>query len=342
MGLTLTTLVSIPLLVFVAFRFESKIHPAFREMRIAFSQLTTAVQENITGVRTVKSFARESHEVDKFSDRNEAYKANQIYASTLWGRYFPLMEMLACFCIVLLIAVGGTKVINRSMSLGELVSFFSMIWYIIGPMWGIGFHINNYTQSKASGERVLELLDTPVDVENRKDAIVLNDSQVTGHVQFNDVTFRYEGDVDAIRNVTIDAEPGKVIGLLGGTGSGKTTIIQLLMRAYDVKQGSIMLDGQDIRNLDIQGLRSQMAAVFQETFLFSSSIYNNIAYGRDDVTMEDVIRVAKLSKAHDFIMEPPARLRYDCRGTRTRPLWRPEAADRDRSRAAEGSEGAYS
>lgn len=155
------------------------------------------------------------------------------------GRYFPLMEMLACFCIVLLIAVGGTKVINRSMSLGELVSFFSMIWYIIGPMWGIGFHINNYTQSKASGERVLELLDTPVDVENRKDAIVLNDSQVTGHVQFNDVTFRYEGDVDAIRNVTIDAEPGKVIGLLGGTGSGKTTIIQLLMRAYDVKQEAL-------------------------------------------------------------------------------------------------------
>ncbi|BFH13456.1 ABC transporter ATP-binding protein/permease [Paenibacillus melissococcoides] len=308
-GLTLTTLVSIPLLVFVAFRFESKIHPAFREMRIAFSQLTTAVQENITGVRTVKSFARESHEVDKFSDRNEAYKANQIYASTLWGRYFPLMEMLACFCIVLLIALGGTKVINGSMSLGELVSFFSMIWYIIGPMWGVGFHINNYTQSKASGERVLELLDTPIDVQNRKDAIVLDDSQVKGHVQFNDVTFRYEGDVDAIRNVTIDAEPGKVIGLLGGTGSGKTTIIQLLMRAYDVKQGSILLDGQDIRNLDIQSLRSQMATVFQETFLFSSSIYNNIAYGRDDVTMEDVIRVAKLSKAHDFIMELP--LGYD-------------------------------
>ncbi|MFW5435703.1 ABC transporter ATP-binding protein [Paenibacillus apiarius] len=307
--LTLTTLVSIPLLVFVAMRFESKIHPAFREMRITFSQLTTAVQENITGVRTVKSFARENYEVEKFSSRNEAYKENQIFAATLWGRYFPIMEMLACFCIVLLLAIGGTKVINGSLSLGGLVAFFSMIWYIIGPMWGIGFHINNYTQSKASGERVLELLQTPIDIESRSNPIMLEDDKVQGHVKFDDVTFRYEGDADAVSHISLDATPGKVIGLLGGTGSGKSTIIQLLMRAYDVKQGKITLDGHDIRDIDLKSLRSQMATVFQETFLFSSSIYNNIAYGRDDVTMDDVIRVAKLAKAHEFIMELP--LGYD-------------------------------
>ncbi|EJW18224.1 ABC transporter ATP-binding protein/permease [Paenibacillus alvei] len=307
--LTLTTLIPIPLLILVALRFESKIHPAFREMRVAFSRLTTAVQENITGVRTVKSFARESHEVDKFSVRSEAYKENQIHAATLWGRYFPIMELLACCCVAMLLAVGGTKVINKELSLGELVAFFSMIWYIIGPMWGIGFHINNYTQSKASGERVLELLDTPVDVANNERAMVLKDDEVKGHVQFKDVSFRYEGDVNALSHISLDATPGKVIGLLGGTGAGKTTIIQLLMRAYDVKSGSITLDGHDIRDLDVKSLRSQMATVFQETFLFSSSIYNNIAYGRDDVTEEEVIRAAKLAQAHDFIMELP--LGYD-------------------------------
>ncbi|UHA73030.1 ABC transporter ATP-binding protein [Paenibacillus sp. 481] len=303
--LTLATLVTIPLLAFTAFRFESKIHPAFREMRQTFSRLTTAVQENITGVRTVKSFARESHEVDKFSIRNEAYKDNQIYAANLWGRFFPFMELLACICIVLLLTFGGRLVIDGSLTLGELVAFFSMIWYIIGPMWQIGFHINNYTQSKASGERVLELLNTPIDIENKAQPLLLDDEDVQGYVQFHDVSFRYEGETDAVSHITLEAPAGKIIGLLGGTGSGKSTIIQLLMRAYDVQSGRITLDGHDIRDVDVKSLRQQMAAVFQETFLFSSTIRNNIAYGRNDVSDENIVHAAKLAKAHDFIMELP-------------------------------------
>lgn len=301
--LTLLTLVSMPFLVFTALKFESKIHPAFQEMRLALSSLTTAVQENITGVRTVKSFAREPHEVEKFSGRNERYKSNQIFASSLWARFFPLMELFANISVVVLLLAGGTMVINKELSLGQLVAFFSLMWYIIGPMWGIGFHINNYTQSKASGERVLELLNQPIDVEDRQDAIELDPKSVKGHVVFDSVTFAYGNKMAAVKDINLNAPPGSVIGFLGGTGSGKSTIIQLLMHAYNVNSGSIKLDGMNIKDIKVRSLRSQIATVFQETFLFSSSIRNNIAYGMKNVSMDDIIRAAKLAKAHDFIME---------------------------------------
>lgn len=303
--LTLLTLVCIPLLAFVALRFESRIHPAFQEMRLALSSLTTAVQENITGVRTVKSFAREPYEVEKFSTRNERYKTNQIHAATLWSRYFPIMEILASVSVVLLLVIGGRMVIQQTLTLGQLVAFFSLIWYIIGPMWGLGFHINNYTQSKASGERVLELLNTPVDVEETEEPLIVESDQVKGHVTFESVTFAYGNKMPAVTDINFDAPPGSVIGFLGGTGSGKSTIIQLLMRAYNVNSGSIKLDGINIKEIGIRNLRSQIASVFQETFLFSSSIRNNISYGLKNVTMDEIIRAAKLARAHDFIIEFP-------------------------------------
>lgn len=303
--LTLYTLICIPLLAFVALRFESRIHPAFQEMRLALSSLTTAVQENITGVRTVKSFAREPYEVEKFSTRNERYKTNQIHAATLWSRYFPIMEILASVSVVLLLVIGGRMVIQQTLTLGELVAFFSLIWYIIGPMWNLGFHINNYTQSKASGERVLELLNTPVDVQETEDPLIMEADHVKGHVTFESVTFAYGNKMAAVTDINFDAPPGTVIGFLGGTGSGKSTIIQLLMRAYNVNSGTIKLDGKNIKDIGIRSLRSQIASVFQETFLFSSSIRNNISYGLKNVTMDEIIRAAKLAKAHDFIMEFP-------------------------------------
>ncbi|AJS58118.1 ABC transporter ATP-binding protein [Paenibacillus sp. IHBB 10380] len=303
--LSLITLVNVPFLIFIALKFENRIHPAFQEMRLALSALTTSVQENVTGVRTVKSFAREPHEVEKFGVRNERYKSNQIFTATLWSQFFPLMELIASISVVILLAVGGTFVINGSLSLGELVAFFSLIWYIIGPMWNIGFLINNYTQSEASGERVLELLNHPIDVQDREEAIELKAENVKGRVTFDHVTFAYGNKMAAISDVNFDTPPGAVIGFLGGTGSGKSTIIQLLMHAYNVNEGSIKLDGIDIRDITVHSLRSQMASVFQETFLFSSSIQNNISYGLKDVTMEEIIRAAELAKAHEFIMEMP-------------------------------------
>lgn len=303
--LTILALITIPFLAVVALRFEGKIHPAFQEMRLALSSLTTAVQENVTGVRTVKSFAREPYEIEKFSTRNERYKENQIFAATLWSRFFPFMELLASISVAVLLAGGGTLVIKGQLTLGEFVAFFSLIWYIIGPMWGLGFHINNYTQSKASGERVLEILNHEIDIKDEPNAIVLQPEQIQGNVSFDHVTFAYGNKMAAVQDINFEAPSGSVIGFLGGTGSGKSTIIQLLMRAYEVNEGQILIDGHNINDIEIKSLRSQIATVFQETFLFSSSIVNNIAYGMSNVTMEQVVAVAKLAKAHEFIMELP-------------------------------------
>jgi ATP-binding cassette subfamily B multidrug efflux pump len=170
---------------------------------------------------------------------------------------------------------------------------------------GLGFHINNFTQTKASGEKILEVLNHYMHVKDQQEAIALKSEHVKGHVRFDHVTFSYPEKQPALYDFSVDAPPGSVIGLLGSTGSGKTTVISLLMRAYNVKEGKVMLDGQDIRSLQVESYRNQIATVFQETFLFSSTIRNNISYGRKDVTMDDIIRAAKLSKAHEFILELP-------------------------------------
>lgn len=307
--LTLITLITMPFLVITALKFEGKIHPAFRSIRKSMGALTTAAQENITGVRTVKSFAREPHEQDKFSKVSAEYKDNNIQAARLWGTYFPVMELFASLCIMILIGTGGWMVIDNEMKIGELVAFSSLIWYIIGPLWGIGFHINNYTQSKTSGERVLEILNQYVHVKDKPKAVDLAPESVKGHIRFNHVTFHYPDKAPALIDFDLEAQAGSVIGLLGATGSGKSTVIQLLMRAYNVKEGHITLDGYNIEDLKLECLRKQIAVVFQETFLFSASIRNNIAYGNRDISMEEIIRAAKLAQAHDFIMELP--LGYD-------------------------------
>ncbi|MFC5448165.1 ABC transporter ATP-binding protein [Paenibacillus aestuarii] len=303
--LALLTMISMPFLAYTAIRFEGKIHPAFRQVRQSLSTMTTAVQENITGVRTVKSFAREPHEVDKFSLRNETYRSMNIQTSSIWAKYFPIMEILANLSVIILLGAGGYMVINNTITLGELVACFSLIWYIISPMWGLGFHINNFTNTKASGEKILDVLHQYLHVKDQPNAAALNDSEVKGHVRFENVTFAYPEKQPALYNFSVDAPPGSVIGLLGSTGSGKSTVISLLMRAYNVKDGKITLDGKDVRSLQVKSVRDQIATVFQETFLFSSTIRNNIAYGQKDATMEEIVRAAKFAKAHDFIMELP-------------------------------------
>lgn len=307
--LTLVTMVTIPFLAFTAFSFENKVHPAFRSVRQALSMLTTSVQENIMGVRTVKSFAGEENETDKFAKQNDEYRSKNILTSRIWAKYFPVMELIANLSIVILLGVGGYRVIQGHITIGEFVAFFSLIWFIIGPMWGLGYHINNYANCKSSAERILGLLNQNVNVQDKPNAVVLKKEEIKGHVRFEDVTFAYRDSEPSLHNINIDAPAGSVIGILGGTGSGKTTIISLLMRAYDTKNGRITLDGVNIQNIGLQSLRKEIATVFQETFLFSSTIRNNIAYGAKNVTMDEIVAAAKLAQAHDFIMELP--LGYD-------------------------------
>ncbi|WP_010273721.1 ABC transporter ATP-binding protein [Paenibacillus senegalensis] len=303
--LSLLTMVAMPLLAITAIRFEGKIHPAFRSIRRSLSELTTAAQENITGVRTVKSFAREPYEIEKFAVKSDNYKGTNVHTAHIWAKYFPVIELLANISVILLLGVGGYLVILEQLTVGELVAFFSLIWYVITPMWSIGIHINNYTQSKASGERILELLHHYVHVKNKEKAVQVTAENLKGDVEFDHVTFAYPESQPSLYDLQLKAPAGSVIGLLGATGAGKSTVIQLLMRAYNVKEGRILIDGRNINDYDLVSLREQIAVVFQETFLFSATIRNNIAYGNRNATMDEIVRAAKLAKAHDFIMELP-------------------------------------
>lgn len=302
--LALLTLVAMPFLIVVVYRFDKEVHPAFKGIRKSFGRLTTKVQENISGMNTVKSLSKEDYEINKFVDNNGDYKDNYIQTSNIWAKYFPLMELIGQVCVVMLLGFGGFMVIDNRLEPGELVAFFSLVWYIIGPLMNLGFIINTFSQSKASGERLLEILDENEDIKDVEEAISVK--RLQGHVQFKEVFHSYNDDEsNVLKNVSFDAPVGKVIGLIGATGAGKTTITQLISRFYEADRGEILIDGKNINEYSIQSIRKNIGVVLQESFLFSCSIRDNISYGLPDATLEQIIDAAKRADAHEFIMELP-------------------------------------
>nr|WP_239582994.1 ABC transporter ATP-binding protein [Bacillus tianshenii] len=303
-ALTFVTLLAMPFLAFVTYRFDKRVHPAFRGIRKSFGKLNTNVQENISGINTVKSLSREGYQIDKFNNSNVDYKDKFISTANVWAKYFPLMEFIGNACVVGLLGFGGYLVIDGQLSEGALVAFFSLVWYIVWPIANLGFVINQFSQAKASGERLLEILEAEEDIHDipgAKDVPNLN-----GHVTFENVTFSYPNEEKAaLQNVSFDAPPGKQIGLIGATGSGKTSITQLITRFYEPEEGRILIDGKEVNNYTLHSLRNQIGFVLQESFLFSSSIKSNIAYGRPNASMDEIVRAAKMAQAHEFIMELP-------------------------------------
>ncbi|WP_188454547.1 ABC transporter ATP-binding protein [Virgibacillus oceani] len=301
--LTIVTMAAMPFLAVVVFRFDKRVHPAFRSIRKSFGNLNTRVQENISGMNTVKSLSREGFEIDRFSSSNGTYKQNYIKTSELWAKFFPLMEFIGNVCAVALLAFGGYLVIDGKVTPGELVAFFSLVWYILGPLMNLGFVINLFSQAKASGERLIEILDAKEDIVEKEHAI---NTPIKGHVTFKDVTLTYtENDDSALKNISFDAHPGKVIGLIGATGSGKTSITQLITRFYEPEKGEVLVDGKPVSDYQLKSLRKHIGFVLQEPFLFSTSIRENISYGNPDMSDEQIIDAAKRAQAHEFIMEMP-------------------------------------
>ncbi|WP_181348985.1 ABC transporter ATP-binding protein [Thalassobacillus sp. CUG 92003] len=302
--LALITMAAMPFLGVVVYQFDKRVHPAFRGIRESFGRLNTRVQENISGMNTVKSLSRENFEIGRFVDHNDNYRQNYIGTANIWAKYFPLMEFIGNVCVVVLLAYGGYLVINGSLSLGELVAFFSLVWYILGPLMNLGFVINQFSQSKASGERLLEILEASEDIQEKDEAIV--GKQLQGHVTFNDVKLTYTKDDDAaLKHINFDAPPGTVIGLIGATGSGKTSITQLITRFYEPEEGEVLVDQSPVHDYSLKTLRKNIGFVLQESFLFSTTIKENIAYGNPDASLEDVISAAKRADAHDFILSMP-------------------------------------
>lgn len=302
--LTFVTLATLPFLAIIVYKFDKAVHPAFRGIRNSFGKLNTKVQENISGINTVKSLSREKYEIGRFNATNGDYKNQYLITSDIWAKYFPLMEYMGNISVVLLLGYGGFLVMSGSIKPGELVAFYSLVWYIIWPIMNLGFVINLFSQSKASGERLLEILEAEEEVEQKEGAVEIE--KLSGDVIFKNVTLRYsEDESEALFGISFRARPGQTIGLIGSTGSGKTSITQLMTRFYEPVEGEVMIDGRDIRDYSIRSLRSNIGIVLQESFLFSSSIKANISYGKPGATMEEIVGAAKRAQAHDFIMELP-------------------------------------
>ena len=263
------------------------------------AELNTITQENLTGVRVVKAFASEAHEVEKFEIKNvetagEMIKAERLRAANMTFMLFTFMITLA-----IIMWYGGWLVINEHLTWGEMAQFIIYMQVLAMPVRMFGWLVNSYARAASAGQRVFEILDAKSPVQEARIALVMPAAK--GHVRFENVGFSYDDGLPVLRDVSFDAEPGKIIALLGAPGSGKTTIVSLVPRFYDTSTGRITIDGMNVRDATLNSLRRNIGIVQQDVFLFNSTIRENIAYGRENAPLEEVIQAARVAQLHDFV-----------------------------------------
>jgi ATP-binding cassette, subfamily B, multidrug efflux pump len=302
--LTLVVLPILPLALIIFMVFGAVSQPLFVKVQQRISALNTVLQENLAGIKVVKAFTREKSEEQKFSDAASALMKQQVAVARVFSFLFPLVFLIANVGQALVLYFGGRQIINNTLTLGQYQEFSLYLIFIFFPLAQLGFIISQMSQASASAGRIFEILDAKSDVEDKPDAVAL--PAVQGRVAFDNVTFRYFGGGDPVLSeVSFEAEPGQTVALLGATGSGKTTIINLIPRFYDPSEGRVLFDGQDLRDVTLESLRSQIGIVLQETTLFSGTIRDNIAFGKPSASQEEIEAAAKAAAAHDFILSFP-------------------------------------
>jgi ATP-binding cassette subfamily B protein len=306
--LTLVILPILPVAFAVFFVFGAISQPLFIGVQVRLSALNTVLQENVAGLKVVKAFGREPEEQRRFSRSADALLEQQLKIGRTFSFLFPIIFLIANLGQAAVLYFGGRQIIGGTLSVGEWQKFSLYLAYVFMPLGQLGFIINLMSQASASAQRIFEILDTQSEIQDKPGALQL--ASVNGRVQFDDVTFRYFKGGDAVLDhVSFEVEPGQTVALLGATGSGKTTIINLLPRFYDVSAGRVLIDGHDVRDVTIESLRDQIGIVLQETTLFSGTIRDNIAYGRSDASLHEIVAVARAAAAHEFIVD--FRLGYD-------------------------------
>jgi len=294
--------VTLPVILVFFSVFVRKIMPVSSNVQKKLGMLNSILQENLVGMRVVKSFARENYEIERYELKNTELLAENIGLVKLFVTIFPVIFYIANLGMVAVVWVGGLLVIDLSLTLGELVAFTGYLGFLLMPIFQMGMIGAMLSRAAASAERVFEVIDAQSEVQERTDAVRL--PSIEGEVVFEDVSFRYVGGTqDVLKNVSFTAKPGQTIAVLGQTGAGKSSIINLIPRFYDVTGGRVLVDGHDIRTLTVDSLRHQVGIVLQETTLFSGTIRENIAYGRPEASLKDVEDAARAAQAHDFIIE---------------------------------------
>lgn len=302
--LALITLTVVPLEGWLMARFITGNNNLFRQVQEQLGDLNAVLQENLLGIRVVKAFVRESTERSRYTTMNDSLvKANMKTISAIRDT-FPFIFLLSNLVTLAVFAYGGGQVIGGRFSIGELVAFNSYLALILQPILLIGFAAPAIAQSAASAERVYEVVDAEVEIRDRPGAVPFD--TCVGRITFENVCFRYPGaSTETLKGVSFETKPKELIAVLGMTGSGKSTIMNLLPRFYDVTKGAVRIDGRDVKDFTLKSLRSHIGIVFQETTLFSGTIRENIAYAKPDATLDEVIEVAKTAQMHDFISSLP-------------------------------------
>ena len=300
--MALCMLIVLPFTLAVTLSQRRHIKPAFDRVRDCFSSLNAFAQETIAGNRVVKAFAKEDYELEKFDRENDGYRDGQLNAASIWMKYIPMFEILSQCLTIILMIMGGFMVIDGEMTIGNMVTVNGYLWMLNSPLRQAGWIINDLQRFLTAIEKIYKVYTTEPDIKQPEH--VVEKRKLKGSVTFDHVNY-YTNDDTVLKDISFHVEPGQTVGIIGATGSGKSSLINLICRFYDVNQGRVLVDDIDVRNLDLQTLRGNIGIAMQDVFLFSDTIEGNIAYGNPDCTFEQVQAAAKIANADEFIREMP-------------------------------------
>ncbi len=302
--LSLVAMVTLPLMVATSVVYSRKLRPTYTAVQQQTANLTTALQENIVGVRLVKTFAREGFERERVAKQARSLADLNLEAARISAYYSPLLDFLTAVGATAVFLVGGWQVMHGMLKIGQLVQFNLLLFQLVWPVRSLGTMLNTVQNAVASGARIFEIMDMQAEVQTFPDAVPL--TNVQGDVRFENVGFRYTAnDAPVLEGITLHVAPGETVAILGATGSGKSTILQLLPRFYDPTEGHLFLDDHDLRTVTLESLRANIGIVAQESFLFSETLRANIAYGKPGATQAEIEAAAQAAHIHDFIASLP-------------------------------------
>ena len=301
--LALLALIPIPILVVATLRFGGTVRPMFKLIQEQMGVLSSTMQESLTGINVVKAFAREPYELEKFDEANDEWFDRRYSLIRVWANNWPFFTFLVATSIFILLWFGGPRTLEGEITVGSLFALISYVLLLSGPVQRLGFLVNLAATAGASAARVFEMIDEPNEIDEQPEAIELETCR--GEVVFEDVGFSYQAGQPILQGLNFQVDPGQTVALIGPTGSGKSTVTNLIPRFYNATEGRVLVDGLDVNDLNIRSLRDHVGIVLQDPFLFGQTIGQNIAYGRPNAPFEEIVAAAKAARAHEFILSFP-------------------------------------
>jgi ATP-binding cassette, subfamily B, multidrug efflux pump len=298
--LALLALIPIPILVVATLRFGGTVRPMFKLIQEQMGTLSATMQESLTGISVVKAFAREPYELEKFDEANDEWFDRRYSLIKVWANNWPFFTFLVATSIFLLLWFGGPRALDGDITVGSLFALISYVLLLSGPVQRLGFLVNLAATAGASAARVFEMIDEPNEIDEQPDALALETCR--GDVVFENVGFSYHAGQPILQGLNFRVAPGQTVALIGPTGSGKSTVTNLIPRFYNATEGQVLVDNHDVNDLNLRSLRRHVGIVLQDPFLFSQTIGQNIAYGRPNASFEEIVAAAKAARAHEFIL----------------------------------------